>query len=76
VKIAKLEGEYKSADFRNSQDSTVILLEAADAVVARFTYCSAFSGFCDVVFLHSIRNSLIVMVSIPASLIATLLGFI
>ena len=74
--IARLEGEYKAADLKLeiAKDSTVFTLEAADAVVHDLLIAVLLVAFVMLFFLHSIRNSLIVMVSIPASLIATFIG--
>ncbi|MFV8322081.1 efflux RND transporter permease subunit [Flavobacterium sp. LB3P21] len=74
--IAKLESEYKSAELKLeiAKDSTVFTLQAADAVVHDLLIAVLLVAFVMLFFLHSIRNSLIVMVSIPASLIATFIG--
>jgi HAE1 family hydrophobic/amphiphilic exporter-1 len=61
---------------RDSKDSTVYTLEAADSTLIRiYLIRSNFIALVMLFFLHSIRNSLIVMVSIPVSLIATFIGF-
>ena len=74
--IAKLEAEYKTTELKLeiAKDSTVFTLEAADAVVHDLLIAVLLVAFVMLFFLHSIRNSLIVMVSIPASLIATFIG--
>jgi HAE1 family hydrophobic/amphiphilic exporter-1 len=74
--IAKLEAEYKTAELKLeiAKDSTIFTLEAADAVVHDLLIAVLLVAFVMLFFLHSIRNSLIVMVSIPASLIATFIG--
>ena len=74
--IQKLETEYKAVDLKLeiAKDSTVFTLEAADAVVHDLLIAVLLVAFVMLFFLHSIRNSLIVMISIPASLIATFIG--
>jgi HAE1 family hydrophobic/amphiphilic exporter-1 len=53
---------------------TVLTLEAADSVIHDLLIAVFLVAFVMLFFLHSIRNSLIVMVSIPA-LISTFIGF-
>ena len=74
--IAKLETDYKAngLELEIAKDSTIFTLEAADAVVHDLLIAVLLVAFVMLFFLHSIRNSLIVMVSIPASLIATFIG--
>ena len=74
--INKLENDYKSKELQLeiAKDSTIFTLEAADAVVHDLLIAVLLVAFVMLFFLHSIRNSLIVMVSIPASLIATFIG--
>lgn len=71
--IKKLEDEYKTNNLKLeiAKDSTVYTLEAADSVLHDLMIAVVLVAFVMLFFLHSIRNSLIVMVSIPASLIAT-----
>ena len=74
--IKTLESDYKPVDLKLNvaKDSTVFTLEAADSVVHDLLIAVVLVAFVMLFFLHSIRNSLIVMVSIPASLIATFIG--
>jgi len=74
--INKLEVDYKSngLQLEIAKDSTIFTLEAADSVVHDLLIAVLLVAFVMLFFLHSIRNSLIVMVSIPASLIATFIG--
>jgi hydrophobe/amphiphile efflux-1 (HAE1) family protein len=74
--INGLEKDYKSNDLKLevAKDSTVYTLEAADSVLHDLLIAVVLVAFVMLFFLHSIRNSLIVMVSIPASLIATFIG--
>ena len=75
--ITKLETDYKANDVKLNvaNDSTVFTLEAADSVIHDLLIAVFLVAFVMLFFLHSIRNSLIVMVSIPASLISTFIGF-
>lgn len=74
--IAKLETDYKANGLKLeiAKDSTIFTLEVADSVVHDLLIAVVLVAFVMLFFLHSIRNSLIVMVSIPASLIATFIG--
>lgn len=74
--IQKLENDYKSNELKLSiaKDSTVFTLEAADSVIHDLLIAVILVALVMLFFLHSVRNSLIVMISIPASLIATFIG--
>ena len=74
--IKKLEEEYKANELKLeiAKDSTIFTLEAADSVIHDLLIAVILVALVMLFFLHSIRNSLIVMVSIPASLIATFIG--
>ena len=74
--IAKLESDYKVNELElvTAKDSTIFTLEAADSVLHDLLIAVILVALVMLFFLHSIRNSLIVMVSIPASLIATFIG--
>jgi HAE1 family hydrophobic/amphiphilic exporter-1 len=74
--ITKLETDYKASQLKLdvAKDTTVFTLEAADSVVHDLLIAVLLVAFVMLFFLHSIRNSLIVMVSIPASLISTFIG--
>jgi HAE1 family hydrophobic/amphiphilic exporter-1 len=76
--IAKLESDYKAnqVQLKVANDSTVFTLEAADSVIHDLLIAVFLVAFVMLFFLHSVRNSLIVMVSIPASLISTFIGFL
>jgi HAE1 family hydrophobic/amphiphilic exporter-1 len=74
--ISSLETDYKEKGLQLeiAKDSTVYTLEAADSVLHDLLIAVILVALVMLFFLHSIRNSLIVMVSIPASLIATFIG--
>lgn len=60
--------------FSIAQDSSTYTLDAADAVIHDLILAVILVAAIMLLFLHSIRNSLIVMVAIPLSLIATFIG--
>lgn len=74
--IKKLENDYKvnGLKLETAKDSTIFTLEAADSVIHDLLIAVILVAVVMLFFLHSVRNSLIVMVSIPASLIATFIG--
>ncbi|CAH0159772.1 Multidrug resistance protein MdtC [Pedobacter sp. Bi27] len=74
--IAKLKTEYAAnkLDIRIVNDSSIFTLESADAVIHDLILAVILVAFVMLFFLHSLRNALIVMVSIPVSLIATFIG--
>ncbi|WP_126970292.1 efflux RND transporter permease subunit [Gynurincola endophyticus] len=74
--IVKLHEDYKNIglNIEIANDSTTYTLDAADAVIHDLLLAVVLVAFVMLFFLHSIRNSVIVMVSIPASLIATFIA--
>lgn len=74
--IAKLQNDYASSglNIQIANDSSVYTLKSADAVIHDLILAIVLVAFVMLFFLHSIRNALIVMVAIPASLIATFIG--
>lgn len=74
--VAKLEADYKATGLKIKivNDSSIFTLESADAVIHDLILAIVLVAFVMLFFLHSIRNAAIVMVSIPASLIATFIG--
>ena len=71
--IKKLEKEYASSGlkFAIAQDSSEFTLKAAEAVNHDLVLAIFLVALVMLVFLHSMRNALIVMVAIPASLVST-----
>jgi HAE1 family hydrophobic/amphiphilic exporter-1 len=57
--------------FEMYQDSSVFTLEAADHVIQDLIIAIALVALIMLLFLHSIRNAIIVMIAVPASIIAT-----
>ncbi|TDH28773.1 efflux RND transporter permease subunit [Segetibacter sp. 3557_3] len=74
--ITKLQNDYSSAGLKIdvANDSSIYTLQSADAVIHDLMIAIVLVAFVMLFFLHSIRNALIVMVAIPASLIATFIG--
>lgn len=75
--IAKTNSDYKDINALNLKivnDSSVYTLESADAVIHDLIIAVILVAFVMLFFLHSIRNALFVMISIPASLVATFIG--
>jgi HAE1 family hydrophobic/amphiphilic exporter-1 len=74
--VEKLQKDYSSAGLKISvaNDGSVYTLQSADAVIHDLILAIILVALVMLFFLHSIRNSLIVMVTIPASLVATFIG--
>jgi hydrophobe/amphiphile efflux-1 (HAE1) family protein len=71
--IKELENDYKNYDlkFFVAQDASTFTLDAAHDVNKDLLIAITLVAFVMLVFLHSLRNSLIVLVAIPTSLIST-----
>ena len=74
--LAKIEKDYAKSNLKLkvANDSSEFTLTAADSVIHDLFLAVILVAFVMLFFLHSLRNALIVMVSIPASLIATFIG--
>ncbi len=74
--VAQLEKDYKAQNVKLNiaDDTTKFTLVAADSVMHDLFIAVFLVAFVMLFFLHSFRNALIVMVSIPASLIASFIG--
>lgn len=74
--VETLQQDYKANDLKMLivNDSSIFTLESADAVIHDLILAIVLVAFVMLFFLHSLRNAAIVMVSIPASLIATFIG--
>lgn len=80
--MENLEKEYAGDQLKFSiaSDSSDFTLEAADAVIHDLLFAIILVALVMLLFLHSLRNAVIVMVAVPASIISTftvmmLLGF-
>jgi HAE1 family hydrophobic/amphiphilic exporter-1 len=76
AEMKRLEDIYKEDKlaFKIGNDSTDFTNEAVDAVVFDLSLAILLVALVMLVFLHSLRNSLIIMVAIPASLVSTFIG--
>ncbi len=74
--IDKLHNDYaaQGLDIKVANDSSVYTLQSANAVIFDLMLAILLVALVMLFFLHSVRNALIVMVAIPASLIATFIG--
>lgn len=71
--IAAMEKDYadKNLKFDVAQDASLFTIDAANAVKTDLALAVVMVGIVMLLFLHSFRNSLIVMLAIPASMIST-----
>jgi HAE1 family hydrophobic/amphiphilic exporter-1 len=76
AELKKIEADYadKNFKFEIAQDGSTFTIDAADAVKHDLMLAIMFVALVMLAFLHSIRNSLIVMIAIPASLVSTFIG--
>lgn len=81
-KLAQMEELYKTQNlkFNILSDQSIFTLESANAVMKDLFFAILLVALVMLVFLHSIRNSFIVIIAIPASIVSTfiamyLLGF-
>ncbi|MEI7488002.1 MAG: efflux RND transporter permease subunit [Chryseobacterium sp.] len=74
--IADVQNNYKNQGVKINivDDTTDFTLEAADHVIFDLFLAIILVAVVMLLFLHNIRNAFIVMVSIPMSLIATVIG--
>lgn len=70
--LKNIEKSYadKSLKFEIASDTSDFTMAAADAVITDLGLAIFIVALCMLLFLHSLRNSLIVMLAIPASLIS------
>jgi HAE1 family hydrophobic/amphiphilic exporter-1 len=73
AELPKIEKDYagQHITFEVAQDGSTFTLDAANAVKEDLALAIMLVAVVMLAFLHSIRNSLIVMLAIPASLIST-----
>ncbi|HSQ41635.1 MAG TPA: efflux RND transporter permease subunit [Fibrobacteraceae bacterium] len=76
AKIAKLEKQYSNVHlkFQVPGDGSVFIREAAHSVTFDLLAAIIFVTILMVFFLHSARNGLIVMISVPLSVITAFIG--
>jgi acriflavin resistance protein len=75
-KMAQIEQTYKNEGVKMllAEDTSEFTLEAANSVMSDLILAIVLVAVVMFFFLHSLRNAIIVMVSIPTSLIATFIG--
>lgn len=71
--LAQLQETYKENDlrFEISQDSSEFTLKAANDVIFDLVMAVILVALIMLLFLHSVRNAIIVMIAVPASIVAT-----
>ena len=74
--IKRLESDFSKEGLRFAiaQDASEFTLKAAEAVSHDLMLAIVLVALVMLVFLHSLRNAVIVMIAIPASLVTTLIG--
>jgi HAE1 family hydrophobic/amphiphilic exporter-1 len=74
--LEKLEKSYQATNmkFDIAQDASVFTMDAANAVTHDLMMAVLLVALVMLVFLHSLRNSFIVMLAIPASMISTFIA--
>jgi hydrophobic/amphiphilic exporter-1 (mainly G- bacteria), HAE1 family len=74
AELARMQQDYHDIALKAdvAQDGSTFTVDAADAVKQDLSVAVVLVALVMLIFLHSIRNSLIVMVAIPASLISTI----
>ncbi|MGV8136956.1 MAG: efflux RND transporter permease subunit [Mangrovibacterium sp.] len=75
-KLELLEESYSGygLNFDITSDQSVFTLESADAVISDLLLAVLLVALVMLVFLHSLRNSFIVIVAIPASIVSTFIA--
>ncbi len=76
AELPKIERDYRNIhlSFDIAQDGSTFTKDAADAVKHDLMLAVVLVAIVMLAFLHSIRNSLIVMIAIPASMISTFIA--
>ena len=74
--ITRIEADYKDKDIKIAvaQDSAIFTLEAANSVIFDLGLAVGLVALIMLFFLHSWKDAVIVMVSIPVSIIATFIA--
>lgn len=74
--IVKIENQFKDKNIKinMAQDSSVFTLEAADSVIHDLLLAVGLVALIMLFFLHSWKDAVIVMVSIPVSIVATFIA--
>lgn len=74
--LAELSDKYKDKgiNFTIAQDSSLFTLDASEAVIHDLIIAVFLVSLVMLLFLHSLRNAVIVMIAIPASLVSTFIA--
>ena len=74
--LKQLESQYSEYQlkFNIASDNSTYTLASANAVIADLGFAILIVAFVMFIFLHSIRNSIIVLISIPASIISVFIA--
>jgi HAE1 family hydrophobic/amphiphilic exporter-1 len=74
--VQMLEGQYQDRNlkFKITEDGSTYTIDSANAVKEDLVIAVVLVALVMLLFLHSMRNALIVMVAIPTSLVATFIG--
>jgi hydrophobic/amphiphilic exporter-1 (mainly G- bacteria), HAE1 family len=76
AELPKIERDYASTGvkFDVAQDGSTFTLDAANAVKEDLAVAVVLVALVMLAFLHSVRNSVIVMIAIPASMVSTFIA--
>ncbi|MFH1195558.1 MAG: efflux RND transporter permease subunit [bacterium] len=76
AEIKKIEAQYADIGlkFDIAQDGSLFTIDAANAVKEDLAIAVVLVSIIMLMFLHSVRNSLIIIIAIPASLISTFIA--
>lgn len=76
ARFAELEKRYSDSNlkFTVAQDGSLFTVDAAEAVKVDLVWAVILVALVMLLFLHSFRNSLIILIAIPASLISTFIA--
>ncbi len=76
AELRKLEQQYSKINLKSQvvSDTAIFIIHSADAVTEDLFLAILLVAAVMLTFLHSIRNSIIVMIAIPTSLVVTFIG--
>lgn len=76
AEIPRLEAAFRNIGlrFEIAQDGSLFTLDAANAVTHDLQFAVVLVALVMLAFLHSVRNSVIVMIAIPASMVSSFIG--
>lgn len=76
IRLKEIEEKYKDlgVEFTVATDTSTVTMESVNAVLHDLELAIFLVGLVMLLFLHTLRNALIVLVAIPASLISTFIA--